>query len=157
MLANIYGRHQARRIALQALYQWSISGDDPEVIEAQYSQYHNIRETRVDLNYFSVLLQGAIASVDMLDTAINSVSTHSTTGLSKIELALLRMSAFELARQPDVPVAVVIDEAIELSKGFGSDNSFRYINAVLDKLAPKFRPKIKAEAEEAGVELVTRK
>lgn len=146
--SNLYSRHLARRIAMQALYQWSISGDDPEAIEAQYSQYHNIRKTRADLDYFSVLLQGAIACIDMLDSAINSVSTYGTARLSKIELALLRVSAFELAKQPDVPVAVAIDEAIELSKIFGNDNSFRYINAVLDKLATSLRPKAEVESSD---------
>lgn len=143
-------RRLARRMAMQALYQWSFSGGEISAIERQHKQYNLSEKTQsgqVDLDYFSILLKGVIEHVDSLDQAIAGVSERKIEALNKVELALLRIGAFELARRLDVPAQVAINEAIEIAKEFGGAGSFRYVNAVMDRLLAQFRPQSLSETD----------
>lgn len=137
-------------MAMQALYQWSMADGgtkDIAAIERQYASYN--QGTRADLGYFSTLLHGVLTGLDELDCAIDAAGELKIAQLNPIELALLRIGAFELTKQPDVPLPVVINELVEIAKAFGATNSFRYINAVLDKLAADTSAASAAEMTEA--------
>ncbi|MDP1939539.1 MAG: transcription antitermination factor NusB, partial [Gallionella sp.] len=88
---------------------------------------------------FSRLLRGAIAQHDALEALLTPHLDRPLDELSTVELAVLLVAAFELSQQPDVPYKVVINEAVELAKTFGGTDGHKYVNGVLDKLAPQVR------------------
>ena len=86
-------------------------------------------------------MRGVVDHRDRLDAAIAERATGwSLARMPVLDLNVLRLGAFELAERPDVPVAVVIDEAVELAKRFSTDNSGRFVNGVLSALVPELRP-----------------
>src|SRR5699024_11474088 len=95
--------------------------------------------TKVDRRYFHALLHGVPAQVGGLDEALRPFLDRPVQELSQVEKAILRMGAFELKERIDVPYRVVINEGIELAKVFGAEDSFKYVNGVLDKLARRLR------------------
>jgi len=130
-------RRKARRFALQALYQWQLSGNDLADIEVQFRRDNDMK--KVDRDYFHALLHEVPAHVDALDEALQPALDRKVTELSQVEKVILRIGAYELIHRLDVPYRVVLNEGIELAKLFGADDSFKYVNGVLDKLARKFR------------------
>jgi N utilization substance protein B len=125
-------RVQAREYALQALYQWTIAGGDATEIEQQFLKNANMHQ--VDTEYFSNLLHGVITNVVKLDEMIMKFSKKAITALSPVELSVLRLATYELMFRPDVPAPVVINEALELTKNFGSIEGHKFVNGVLDKI-----------------------
>jgi len=128
-----WARRRARRLVLQALYQWQMSGTDEAEIEAQFREDPNFE--RVDAQYFHELLHGVIDRCDALDEQLAPLLDRKVTELDRVELALLRMGVYELRHRPDVPFKVAIDEAVGLARVFGAEASHRYINGVLDAVA----------------------
>ncbi|HEY9051268.1 MAG TPA: transcription antitermination factor NusB [Gammaproteobacteria bacterium] len=132
------GRSNARRKAMQALYQWSLSGNDLNEIEVQF--YDEQDMTKVDRDYFHTLLHEVPAQVDMLDQSLTPLmDMKKGNKLDPVEQAILRLAAYEIRNRLDVPYRVVINEAITLARTFGADQSHKFINGVLDKLAHEFR------------------
>jgi len=130
-------RHQARAAAMQALYQWQYTQHS----EAELIQ-HCLAEgepDQLDVEYFKILVEGTVNHIDEIDTAIKPTLDRDIHNLNPVELAILRVSTYELAHQPDVPYRVVINEALELAKTFGADQGHKYVNAILDKLATTLR------------------
>jgi len=139
------GRSNARKKVLQALYQWDLSGNEINDIEVQFHDEQNME--KVDLEYFHELLHGIPAQVDELDALILPLLDRNEEHLDPVERAILRLGTYELKHRPDVPFAVVIGEGIQLSRTFGADQSHKYINGVLDKLAKQLRPgEVKSKA-----------
>jgi len=130
-------RTRARRAALQALYQWQLTGEDPREVVAQFVSERPMGD--VDLEYFHLLLESIPAELEALDHALAPKLDRPLAQLDPVERAILRIGAFELAFRPDVPWRVVINEAIELAKVFGAEQSHRYINGVLDRIAREAR------------------
>jgi N utilization substance protein B len=126
-------RRKARRFVMQAMYQWQLTGHDVADIEVQFRRDNDMR--KVDREYFHALLHGIPARVDVLDEALQPLLDRKLEELSQVEKAILRLGAYELMDRIDVPYRVVINEGIELAKMFGADDSFKYVNGVLDKLA----------------------
>ena len=106
-------------------------------IEAQFLANQDF--AKADREYFHDLLHGVPAQVKELDELLTPFLDRRVEELSQIEKAILRLGAFELKERLDVPYRVVINEGIELAKVFGADDSFKYVNGVLDKLARKLR------------------
>lgn len=129
-------RTRARRRALQALYQWQMAGQDLVDIEAQFQQEMDMGA--VDIDLFREFLHGVPARIDTLDTCFGPLLDRPAEQLDPIERAILRMGTYELETRIDIPYRVVINEAVELAKQFGADQSHRYINGVLDKVARNF-------------------
>ncbi len=132
---NVFGRQKARRLALQALYQWELAKNDLKEIEINFHEDHDMR--KVDTEYFHELLHQIPAHADELDENFEEFLDRKKSDLGKVELAILRIASYELAKRPDVPYRVVINEALELAKTFGAEASFKYVNGVLDKTAKK--------------------
>ena len=131
------GRRKARRFAVQALYQWQMAGADIAEIEAWFRSDNDLRKT--DTAYFHDLLVGVTGRVDEIDAQLGPVLDRAVDSLGQVEKAVLRLGTFELMARVDVPRNVVINEGIELVRLFGAEESFRYINGVLDKLAGQLR------------------
>ncbi len=125
-------RRLARRLALQATYQWQVVGGDVATLVRQYRAYSEA--AGADLDHFERILRIVLHESDALDKIFLPFLEHSLSRVDPIELALLRLAVAEM-RQGDVPVRVVIDEAIEIVKEFGAQNSYRFINGVLHQVA----------------------
>lgn len=134
---SISGKRKARKLALQALYQWHMAGSDLHEIEAQFRTINNM--DKVDCDYFCRLLYGVPEHVQDLETRLAPYVDREISGLNPIELTTLRMGAFELVHCPEIPYKVVLDEAISLTKEFGSQDGHRYVNGVLNNLARQVR------------------
>lgn len=131
------GRHGARRLLVQALYQFQISGhSDDELIE-QFSSREEF--AWIDGDYFLSLLREIIEGADALDGLIAESADRPVAQLDPIERAVLWVGLAELESHPDVPLKVVLNEAVELSKQFGAEDGHRFVNAVLDKASKSLR------------------
>ncbi|WNW12047.1 transcription antitermination factor NusB [Pseudomonas sp. DTU_2021_1001937_2_SI_NGA_ILE_001] len=130
-------RREARQLATQALYQWQMAGHSLNEIEAQFRVDNDF--STVDGGYFRELLHGVATHKGEIDGALKPCLDLSIDELDPVELAVLRLSTFELLRRIDVPYRVVINEAIELAKVYGSTDGHKFVNGVLDKLAPTLR------------------
>lgn len=130
-------RRKARRFALQALYEWQISGNPVYEIEARYRVENDMH--KVDLDYFHELVQNISRQAAELDSLMLPQLDRRLDDLDPVELATLRIGTFELKARLDVPYKVVINEGIELAKTFGATESHKYVNGVLDKLARQLR------------------
>jgi len=131
-------RSNARRCAVQALYQWQMTGQDLMEIETQFLS-DPVNTKQLEQAYFTALLHGVPAQLAALDAYIVEFTDRTVERLDLVERAILRLCTYELIHKPGVPYRVVINEGVELAKTFGGDKSHRYINGVLDKLAHKIR------------------
>lgn len=132
------GRHGTRRLLVQALYQWQLAGHAADDLYNQFS--HRPDFERVDTGYFRVLLDEIISDTDGLDALIRGDADRPVAQIDPVERGILWLGLAELKLHPEVPVRVVINEAVELGKSFGAQDSHRYINALLDRLASRLRP-----------------
>jgi len=139
-------RRLAREVAIQGLYEWRMSGNSLPLIEDHLEQ-ESEDWARADKPLALVLLRGAAANADELEASIAGFVDRPMAEVSPIERAILLLGAYELTHRIETPYRVVINEAIELAKSFGGTDGHRYINGVLDKLAPSLRA---AEVEHAA-------
>jgi len=131
-------RHRAREFALQGLYQWLLNNEPASTVVANIRAAHGF--DKADGEYFTELLNGAIAqSVELRETLTPTVD-RPIAELSPIEHAVLLMGAWELKNKIEIPYRVVINEAVELAKSFGGIDGHKYVNGVLDRLAGRLRP-----------------
>jgi len=130
-------RHNARRAAIQALYQWDITKQEANEIEDAFKAIHDLQN--VDRKYLKKVIGGVPENLDSIEETIKSHIDRELTSLDPIERAILRLGAYELMFCPDVPVKVVINEMIELAKVFGADHSYKYVNGVMDKMGTAVR------------------
>ena len=131
------GRRNARRILLQALYQMQISGHSADDLADQFSA--RLESDGADGEYFSELLQTVTASLGELDSQIENFGDIPAAQLDPIEKAVLWIAFAELLHSADVPTKVVINEAVELTKTFGAEGGYKYVNGVVDKAAASLR------------------
>jgi N utilization substance protein B len=130
-------RRKARRFAMQALYEWAISGNAMHEIEARYRAENAMH--KVDLDYFHELIHAISRDSASIDDAYLPFLDRKFHELDHVERAILRIGAYEMLKRPDVPYKVVINEGIELSKDFGATDSHKYINGILDEIARQHR------------------
>ena len=134
-------RRRARAAAVQALYQWHMTGQDAAEIEAQFLADRLVDEARpVDRCFFHDLLHGVVDRADRLDRRLEPLLDRPIARVDPVERAILRLGAFELVERAEIPTGVTINEAVELAKTFGGENGHRYVNGVLDRLARDVRP-----------------
>ena len=130
-------RSRARKRALQALYAWQLSGSPAREVVAQFA-HEQAREV-ADLAYFEDLVFGVDKHRAELDQALAPFLDRDIAQVDAIELAALRIAAYELRHRLDVPYRVVINEAIESVKRFGAEHGHTYVNGVLDHAAADWR------------------
>ena len=130
-------RRRARRRALQAVYQWQMTGQDADDI---LQQFHAVQDmSGVDEAYFEKLLRGVSAYQESLDGALQPFLDRPFSQVDVMEQVVLRIGAFEMLHCPELPFRVVVDECVDLAHRFGSEQGHAYINAVLDRAAREWR------------------
>jgi transcription antitermination protein NusB len=130
-------RSRARRRALQAIYAWQVSGGTTQQIIGQFA--HEQAHEVADLEYFEDLVRGVMTHVADLDGALAEFVDREVEQIDQIERAALRIATYELRHRIDVPYRVVINEAIDSTKRFGSEHGHTYVNGVLDHAAAAWR------------------
>lgn len=130
-------RKKARKLILQALYQWQISGASIAQIEAEFRADNDFN--KIDAEYFKDVFREIPKMVTELDKEIEPFLDRAVADVDPIEMNLLRMGVFEFKHRIDVPYRVVINEAVELAKLFGGTDGHKYINSILDKLSLRLR------------------
>ncbi|MBN3264825.1 transcription antitermination factor NusB [Pectobacterium brasiliense] len=130
-------RRRARECAVQALYSWQLSKNDIADVEHQFLSEQDVKD--VDITYFRELLTGVATQAEKLDQLMAPFLSRRIDELGQVEKAILRLAMFELSKREDVPYKVAINEAIELAKIFGAEDSHKFVNGVLDKAAPSVR------------------
>lgn len=139
-------RSQSRRHAVQAIYQWQMAGQDLGDIVNQFLEEQDIKSFEVP--YFQDLLHGVPTHLSELDEMLKPALDRAIESVDPVERAVLRLGAYELTYHLEVPYRVVINEAVELAKVFGADQSHKFINGVLDQVAKKVRQEeVKAKAK----------
>jgi N utilization substance protein B len=130
-------RHKARRFALQGLYEWQLSGNQPFEIEARYRIENAMH--KVDLAYFHELLHQVVAKNRELDNAFELFLDRKMQQLDPVERNILRIGSYELIHHIEIPYKIILNEAVELAKDFGATDSYKYVNSILDELAKTVR------------------
>ena len=138
-------RSLSRRLALQALYQWQLTGQSLAEVRNQYAQDESYPD--VDQPYFTTLLERVIESSGDLDQMLGEWIDRPVAQLDPVEHAVLWIGLEELRSQPEVPYRVVLNEAVELAKKFGATEGHKFINAVLDRAARQVRAAEQAAAK----------
>lgn len=130
-------RGLARRLTVQALYQWLVNETPPERMLQQFHEEDSLG--RADVEYFKALLHGTVRECGMLTDTFSEYLDRKLEQLDPVERAVLMLGSYELMFCPDVPWKVVVNESVNLCKMFGAEDSYKYINGVLDKVARTVR------------------
>jgi N utilization substance protein B len=130
-------RRHARDKAMQALYQWQISGEDLDWIRDHYQQDQGVATG--DEEYFLELLYQIPARVDELDKIYRKYVTNFVDHIDPIETSILRIATYEFQQHLEIPYKVVINEAVNLAHDYGADDSHKFVNGVLDPLSAELR------------------
>lgn len=151
------GRRAARLAAVQALYQMEITGVDADSVTEEFSSFRFGREPEVtpgepDKAFFADLVHGVPARQEEIDAAVTNclAANWKLTRVDSIVRAILRAGAYEILARADVPGKVIIDEYVELARGFEAEQEVPFINAALDKLAHRRRAEEFREASPGG-------
>ena len=146
--ASKSARSRAREFALQALYQVLVGKNeaaDIDVFTRDLSGFH-----KADSAHYDALLYGCAEQAVSLDQLIVPLLDRSMAEISPIERAVMWIGVFEMKHCLDVPWRVSLNECIELAKEFGGTDGHKYVNAVLEGLAPQLRPHEVQADREAG-------
>ena len=130
-------RTRARRLALQGLYEWQMSDNSPAEIIARLKDSKEAQG--MDTEYFQELMLQVPAQVETLDKQLQVFMERDLADIDWVERAALRLGAYELIMRLDIPYRVAINESVELAKRYGADQSHKFINGILDKLAAEVR------------------
>ncbi len=128
---------KARKCAVQALYQWQVTGQNLSAIEHQFIEEDRLKNAQK--NYFFELIHGIPEQLNEIDAALSEFIDRPLEKINLVERAVLRIGVYELLKRPDIPYRVILNESIDLAKCFGAEGSHKYINGILDKIAGKSR------------------
>jgi len=131
------GRSRAREFALQALYQHLVGRNETSEIDIFTRDLSGF--SKADAAHYDALLHGCVDQADELDRLITPLLDRKLAELSPIEHAVMWIGAYEMQHCLDVPWRVVLNECIELAKSFGGTDGHKYVNGVLNGLAPALR------------------
>ena len=133
----VRGRSLARRLAMQALYQWQLTAQTAAEILAQFGESEE--SAGADLEYLGELVRSVIAGQASIEAEIARHADRPVGQLDPVERAILMIGVHELMERLEVPYRVVINEAVELTKRFGATDAHRYVNALLERVAQERR------------------
>jgi N utilization substance protein B len=137
-------RSLSRKLAMQALYQWQLTGQTAAELRNQYASDEGFGDA--DADYFRALIDGIIDGAAALDATLGALIDRPVEQLDPVERAVLLIGLYELDQRLDVPYRVVINEGIELAKRFGATEGHKFVNAVLDRAARSLRAAEQAAA-----------
>jgi N utilization substance protein B len=147
-------RTNARKAAVQALYQWQMTGQSIVEIERQFLEEERLKDAQK--SYFTELFHGVPGNVDVIDKILSEFVDRPVDMIDPVERAILRIGVYEMVNRLDMPYRVILNESINLAKYFGADGSHKYVNGILDKVAQnkrtieingKSQPRVKAQSE----------
>ncbi len=133
----IKARRLARRLALQVLYQWFMSGDELTSIDAQTEALE--AATKIDKVYFKQVIYGVESNLSLVESTFSAFLDRPIEQLNPVERAILRISGYELLFMPEIPYKIILDESVNLARTFGAEEGHRYVNGVLHQMAKKVR------------------
>ena len=136
-------RHLARELLVKALYQWQLAGHGVAEIAAQFAALDEWE--RCDRDFFGEVLAVTVEDAAALDSLIAAYAARGLEHLDAVGRAILLLGLAELKFRDDVPTKVAINEAIDLAKRYGAADSFKFVNAVLDKAARELRQAAQGE------------
>jgi len=129
-------RHSGREAALQMLFQLEASGAPADEVIALFWRSFDAEADPEGRPYADEVVRGVASAREELDRIIAQASTNwRIERMTRVDRNALRLGAWELAHRPNVPAAVILDEAVELAKAFGTDESSAFVNGVLDRIA----------------------
>jgi N utilization substance protein B len=129
-------RHSGREAALQMLFQVEASGVSADQAVELYWRSFAADADPEGRAYADACVRGVVGDREALDKHIAEASTHwRIERMARVDRNVLRLGTWELANRPDVPRAVILDEAVELAKAFGTDESSAFVNGVLNRIA----------------------
>lgn len=134
-------RRKGRIIAFQSLYRYDLSGAPiEELLDFSWIDPQKVKNNREEIFTFArLIIRGTIENLNEIDKVIQDQLEHwDINRLSKVDLAIIRISTYALLYQRDIPPSVTIDEAVDIAKEFGSEESYRFINGVLDGIRKKY-------------------
>ncbi len=134
---NLSHRTLARQLLTQALYQHELADASATKLETLFQQ--RPEWSSLDQNLFRNALRYILAHKAELDAVYKPYLDRAFSLIDPVERGILRLGVYELTQTPEVPYKTVIDEAVELAKDFGAEDSYKYINAVLDKVSKQVR------------------
>lgn len=147
-LGNAEKRSLARHMAIQAMYQHELNGtgliqllvefrpqDEPFEEDEQMNELRRL----ADFAYFQTLLEQTLEQAEALREQIRPLLDRAWGSLDPVEQSILLVCSSELKNQPEIPFRVVVNEAVELAKDMGAEDSFKYINGVMDRLSKDYR------------------
>ena len=127
----------ARRCAVQALYQWQVSGESLSKIEMHFLEEERLKGAQK--KYFSEIFHGVPKQLNLIDEALSEFVDRPVEKIDPVERAILRIGVYELINRLDTPYKVIINEGVNLAKFFGADGSHKYVNGILDKVSQQKR------------------
>lgn len=136
--AGVRARKRARQLLVQALYQHQLTGDDARELATQFSEREGYEGA--DHLYFRQLLDGVLDREQELDARVAAHADRDPATIDPVVRAVLWVGLYELGERRDVPERVAINEAIELAKRYGGEDSHRFVNALLDRARVAGRP-----------------
>ena len=139
----------ARKCAVQALYQWQMSGDSLTRIETYFLEEELLKGAQK--TYFSEIFHGVPQQLSVIDTALAEFVDRPVEKVDPVERAILRIGGYELINRLETPYKVIINEGVNLAKCFGAEGSHKYVNGILDKVAQKVRA-VEIAAKQVGAE-----
>ncbi len=131
-------RVRARRSAVQALYQWFITAQPMTEIIVEFVRERGELK-KADKDYFRDILSGSEANSDEIDHALAPLLDRPLDQLDPVTRAVLHLGMYELKYRPELPWRVILNESVELARMFGAEDSYKYINGVLDRAAHQLR------------------
>lgn len=130
-------RRRGRELALQMLYQHELSGSVPEEMAGRFEELEQVSPQSRE--FALSLVRGVLKHWEEIDQRVNAQAEHwRLERMAAVDRNILRLALYELLFEPDTPPAVVIDEAVELAKRFGSEQSGPFVNGVLDGFLHRF-------------------
>lgn len=130
-------RRKSRILAFQALFSWDMGNKNlDDLFLFPWAGDSKILSDQESLTFAKLLIAGTVEHIQEIDKLIEKhlENTWSIERINKVDLAILRISVYSLLYQKDIHPTIVINEAVDISKEFGSDDSYKFINAVLDNV-----------------------
>jgi len=137
----------ARKCAVQALYQWQVTGDSLSRIENYFLETELLKGAQK--SYFYDVFHGVPKQLDVIDEALSEFVDRPVEKIDPVERAILRLGVYELINRLDTPYKVIINEGVDLAKTYGAEGSHKYINGILDKVSRKKRA-LEIKAKQTG-------
>ena len=130
-------RRKARELALQMLYQHDVSGNQPDAI---ISTFEDLQKSKPNTREFATrVFMGTVANIEKIDDMIQAQADNwRLSRMAVVDRNIIRMSVYEFLHEDDTPKLVIIDEAIEIAKKFGTQKSSQFINGILDGILKKY-------------------